>query len=427
MRIWLPIWWAAVSLSHLPALPLPRPYTVDHYDVSLTPDLAAQVVAGQETLHYHTSMDRMAAMELDAGALEVTSVLENDTAQWFERKGTLLVVVLAEPAHAGEQRTLTIRYRARAAKGLVFFPDQVYTSFFTSDWMVANDRPDDRATLRLTIAAATDMQVAASGRAAMFQAVGGQGLWEWRLDTPAPAFLFAFAAGRFAESASAAGDVRLRVLGKAKVFAATGEALRFLAERSGKPYPGESYTQVFTRGDIMQEAAGGLTLLPESYAEGLEKKPDDLWLLAHEAAHQWYGIGIPCRDWSDFWLSEGMATFLADAFLEQEYGKKRYEQEIAHSLAIYDELRKAGKDRPLSFHDWDTPQQAGGPLPYHKGACFLALLRKQMGEAAFWSGIQAYTSANWGKPVTSDDFQRAMEAAAKRSLAVLFDRWVYGT
>jgi aminopeptidase N len=427
MRVWLPVLWAVASLPHLAALPLPRPYAVDHYDVSIAPDLAAQVVTGQETLRYHTSMDQMDAMELDAGALEVISVVENGAAQWFERKGALLMVVLAEPAHAGEQRTLTIRYRAKAGKGLVFFPDQVYTSFFTSDWMVTNDQPDDRATLHLSIAGTTEMQVAASGRAMMFHATGAQGLWEWRLDTPSPGFLFAFAAGKFTESTAAGGDVKLRILGKAKVFEPTVAALRFLAEKSGKPYPGDSYTQVFTRGDVMQEAAGGLTLLPESYAEGLEKKPDDLWLLVHEAAHQWYGIGIPCRDWSDFWLSEGMATFLADAFLEQKYGKKRYEEEIAHSLAIYDELRKAGKDRPLSFHDWNTPQQAGGRLPYHKGVCFLALLRKHMGEAAFWSGIQAYTSANWGKPVTSEDFQRAMEAAAKHSLAVLFDRWVYGT
>jgi aminopeptidase N len=111
-----------------------------------------------------------------------------------------------------------------------------------------------------------------------------------------------------------------------------------------------------------------MTLLPEKYAADLAQHPDNLNLLAHELAHQWYGVKIVAKDWSDFWLSEGMATFLADAFLEQRFGKARYDREIAESKQTYDNLRAQGRDRPLFFTDWQTPQQAGGPLPYHKGA-----------------------------------------------------------
>jgi aminopeptidase N len=402
-------------LGALAGAPLPRPYQVEHYDVHLTPDLAAKRLSGEVTIQLTSRIERLDAVELDAGDMEIKSVTEGPAARYFERKEKSLIVVLASPAYKGDRRTLTIRYIAGPAKGLVFFADQVYTSFFTSDWMPSDERPDDRSTLRLTIDVPSQFKVAASGHA------DGGG---WVVDTPTPSFLFAFAAGEFAESNSKAGGVTMRVLGKADVFDATAAALRFLAERSGHAYPGDSYTQIFTHGTVEQEAVG-MTLLPESYISDLAQRPDDLWLLAHELAHQWYGIAIPARDWSDFWLSEGMATFLADAFLERKFGKARYDREIAHSKQIYDTLRTQGKDRPLYYTDWQISGQAGGSLPYHKGAWVLAELRRQLTDEVFWRGLRAYTVAHWGNPVTSEDLHAAMQSAARKDLTKFFQQWVY--
>jgi aminopeptidase N len=403
----------------LAAAPLPRPYVVEHYDVRLTPDLAGKRLAGEVTIKLASRIDRLDAVELDAGDMEIASVKEGQAARYFERQEKSLIVVLAAPAYKNEHRSLTIRYTAVPAKGLVFFPDQIYTSFFTSDWMPCDDRVEDRATLRLTVDVPPQFKVAASGHP--------DGA-DWVIDTPTSTFLFAFAAGEFAESSKKVDGVTLRVLGKADVFDAAGAAMRFLAERSGKPYPGDTYTQVFTHGTVEQEAVG-MTLLPESYAANLAEHPDDLWLLAHELAHQWYGIAIPAKDWSDFWLSEGIATFMADAFLEQRYGKARYEREIANSKQIYDALRAQGRDRPLYFTDWQTPQQAGGSLPYYKGAWVLSELRRQLGDEVFWRGLRTYTSAHWGHPATSGDLEAAIESAAgkdlTKNLTKFFQQWVY--
>jgi aminopeptidase N len=241
-------------------------------------------------------------------------------------------------------------------------------------------------------------------------------------------FLFAFAAGEFAESTKQVDGVTLRVLGKADVFEPTAAVMHFLAERSGKPYPGDTYTQVFTHGTVEQEGLG-MTLLPESYAENLTTHPENLYLLAHELAHQWYGIQILARDWSDFWLSEGMATFMADAFLEQRFGKARYDLEIADAKQTYQTLRAQGKDRPLFFTDWQTPQQAGGSLPYYKGAWVLSELRRQLTDEVFWRALRTYTAAHWGHTATTDDLVAAMEGAAGKdrlkTLTKFFDQFVY--
>ena len=37
--------------------------------------------------------------------------------------------------------------------------------------------------------------------------------------------------------------------------------------------------------------------------------PDDLGLLVHEYAHQWYGDSVSIKRWSDIWLNESFATY----------------------------------------------------------------------------------------------------------------------
>ncbi len=167
--------------------------------------------------------------------------------------------------------------------------------------------------------------------------------------------------------------------------------------------------------------AGGLALLPES-------QHDNPGALTDALAHQWYGVAIATKDWSDLWLSDGISAFLADAFLGQRVGKAKYEQEVARSREIHKQLAAAGKDRPLSGAEWTTHAEAAGEIPAHKGAWFLYLANQLMGDTAFWDGLRLYTSSQWGQAATSEDLQRAFASTSRGNpkLDSLFDMWVYG-
>ena len=413
------------------AVPPPRQYDVDHYDVHLQPDLTAKRLAGEETIEFHSVADGLDTIELDASALNVSAVVEDFASLPFERRGELLIVHENKPVRLGEERKLTIRYEARPTRGLKFFDDQVWAAYFTSDWMVCNERADDRATLRLAITENKGLGVAASGRLMTVETLGLFRVSEWEQTDEVPPFVFGFAVGNFAESSAQEDKTKLRLLGPPsmakdlpRIFHETGSAFRFLVEKSGMPYREKTYTQVLLHDGPEQEAAE-LTLLPEKYGQTLLSKPDDLWLLVHELAHQWYGIGIACRDWSDFWLSEGMASFLADVYLGEKFGQARYDREIEQARTGYEQAKADGKDRPLSFRDWNLPREAGGRLPYNKGAWVLHLLRREIGEEAFWRGLRVYTKNNWGKQVTSRDFEKAMESVTDTPLEQFFATWVY--
>lgn len=440
------VWTAIVPLS---AAPLERMYTAENYDVTIQPDLAKQRLDGEVRIRFHSRTDTdISALEFDAGGLLITSVLEGQAPQSFERRHNLLFVVLTKPLRPDEPRTITVRYRAGPAPGLEFFQDQVYTTV-TSDWMPCNDAPGERATLHLTIAAPPGTKAAGSGQLTASRANAGRVTTEWQLDTPTEPFWFGFALGGFAENRSDAQGVKLRVLGAGtQVFEPTAAAMNYLAERTGKHYPGPTYTQVFIHGHVSRSMAAGLTLLPESCLPGLAKQPDDLWLLTSELARQWYGVAITVKDWSDLWLSEGVSAFLAAAFLEQRFGKELYEREIQRSRQIYNQLRAEGKDRSLSDTGWSNRQEADGELPEYKGASFLYLVSLLLGDSAFWNGLRLYTSDQWGRQVTSEDLQKAFDAVDKgngstgkegsatrrkknprntpKPLDNLFDLWVYG-
>jgi aminopeptidase N len=438
---WL-VWSAVVPLG---ASVPERLYTAENYDVSIQADLANQRLVGEVKIRLHSRADfPISALELDAGGLQITSVLEGQSPQWFERNRGMLFVTLTKPLHADEQRTVTVRYQATPSQGLQFFPDQIYTSN-TSDWMPCNDRPGERATLHLTIASAPNVKVAASGKLTATH----ENITEWQLDSPTEPSRFGFALGSFSENTADAGDVKLRILGAGtEIVEPTKAALQYFAERTGKHYPGSIYTQAFVHGDVIRSMSGGLTLLPESYAQGLLKKPDDQWLLASELAQQWYGDSIAAKDWSDLWLSRGVSAFLADEFLGERFGKDRYEREVQRSRQIYEQMRGQGKDRALSDVEWKTRQEADGEIPLHKGVWFLSQVKHLLGDNAFLEGMRLYTNGQWSQLATSADLQKAFDAVNRNAapqgqdsrkskaknkpktgetpLDNLFDLWVYG-
>jgi aminopeptidase N len=420
----------SISLGALAAL-APRPYDVERYEAHIEPDFAGRKLTGEVTIQFHSIADGLDTLELDAGSLNVSAAVEEFANLRMERRGELLVVHPEKPVRLGEVRRITIRYEAAPASGLSIFDSQAWAGYFTSHWMVCNERADDRAALQLIISAPAGMKVAASGRMVSTHRDGSRSISEWRQDAEVPPFVFGFAVGNFAESSAQEERVKLRFLGPAagakdlsKIFRETPSALRFLVDKSGMLYPEKTYTQALLHNGPEQEAAQ-FTLLPESYGQTLLSKPDDLWLLVHEMAHQWYGIGIACRDWSDFWLSEGLASFLADVYLGEKFGAERYTAEIERAHKNYEQMKAGGKDRPLSFHDWSVPRDAGGRLPYDKGAWVLHLLRQKMGEDAFWRGLRVYTKDNWGRQVTSKEFEKSMEAVTDTPLSEFFQTWVY--
>jgi aminopeptidase N len=402
---------------------------VVHYDATLDPNLQAGTVVGAVRIRI-VATTRAEQVTLERGALAIDSVRIGDVEQRFELIERHVVVHLDPPVPSGATRELEVTFHGTPSSGLQFPPDrsQVYAIFTTSEWLPSADAPHDRATLRLRVTLPPGLTAAGVGDAGSVSTTADRKrVHEWRLDEPAPTYTFGFAAGHFAEVTAG----RLRYLGDGfsaaelqQVFADTDAMLRFFERRAGVPYPHRTYTQALVARTVGQEMSG-LSLMSEAYGRGVLADPTAITLGAHEAAHQWWGNLVTCEAWTHFWLNEGMATFMAAAFLEERFGRAAYDRAVDRFRAEYARVRDAGGDRSLVFPDWNRPSANDRTLVYQKGAVVLHELRTLLGDQAFWSGIRAYTRTHAGQSVTTPDFQKAMETSTKRDLAPFFAQWVY--
>ncbi|HKY04886.1 MAG TPA: M1 family metallopeptidase [Blastocatellia bacterium] len=411
-------------------------FDVIHYDLRLEPDIVTKSVKGRVMIRLVARAKRLDSVEFDCGDLIIGSVRERGESQAFNTRDRRLLVTLSRPAREGDRREIEVQYHGAPRQGLRFFPDQqqIYTVFSTSHWMVCVDAPHDRATLRMRLVLPASLQVAANVHNAGRRLLkDGKVAHEWSQQIPVPTYTFGFAAGRFREITDRSGRTRLRHLSAQfsddelrRIFRDTSNMIRYFEERAGVRYAEESYTQVLAAGSVAQEMSG-FSVMGVSYGRGVLANESDVWLGAHELAHQWWGNMVTCRDWTHFWLNEGMATFMAAAFKGDRFGKDEYLREIALFRARYERVRDAGKDRSLVFPDWSNPTTEDRVLVYFKGAYVLHLLREEMGDGPFWAAIRSYTRAFWGKSVTTIDFQRAMETSSGKDLSDFFAKWVYLT
>jgi aminopeptidase N len=229
------------------------------------------------------------------------------------------------------------------------------------------------------------------------------------------------------------GGVRLSYLGEGAsasmleaVFAPTPAMVAFFEGKAGLPLPGGRYTQLLTPGAEAQEVAG-FSLIGRKVIEPMLADPQEDWAIAHELAHQWWGNPVTCRDLSEFWLNEGVTTFMVAAWKEHRWGRPAYERELELARRRFATAEKAGFDVPLAFAGAYPSLGVRRAVQYYKGALFLDALRTEMGDRAFWDGLRRYTREHAGGVVDSRDLQRAMEQSSRSDLRPLFERWVYGT
>lgn len=53
------------------------------------------------------------------------------------------------------------------------------------------------------------------------------------------------------------------------------------------------------------------------------------------------------------------------------------------------------------------------------------MLRRQLGDSAFWKGIRMYYHEYAGKNAVTDDFRKVMERVSGRDLQQFFRQWLY--
>ncbi|RZK28327.1 MAG: M1 family peptidase, partial [Hymenobacter sp.] len=176
------------------------------------------------------------------------------------------------------------------------------------------------------------------------------------------------------------------------VFGHTPEMMEFYSKRLGIDFPWEKYTQIAVR-DYVSGAMENTTatvhgntiqatsreLLDAQY-EGAEST------ITHELFHHWFGDLVTCESWSNLPLNESFANYAQYLWAEHKYGADQAGLVQQHDLGAY--LEEANDKRePLIRYHYASQEDMFDRHSYEKGGRVLHMLRKYVGDDAFFTAL----------------------------------------
>ncbi len=427
----------------------PRDRTVEfeHMDLQLRLDPQTRDVRGTVTYRIRAADgETRPTFALDGVDLHV------EAAQWLDASGQAGADARAPggalrfevPAGKGPQR-LRLVWSAKPRRGLYRVapdldeksrPMHLWTQGETQEarhWMPCPDDPDARFAWDVTLDVPQGQTALSNGDPGEVTRKSGRTLHRFTMRSPHPIYLLNVVVGPFQEVVHATEPVRVSSwampadVARAKVVGAALPAMiAFLGKVTGTPYPHARYGQVwvdeFTAGGMENVTLTTLTRRALGDADAdLDWRADGL--LAHEAAHQWFGDTVTCRTWADLWLNEGFATYYQKLWTRENLGEDRFAEEMAgaRDAAVHTD---AATPRAVVQERYEHPGDLFDAHSYSRGGWVLHMLREQLGHAVYDAGIADYLKAHRFGSVETDDLRRALERRSHRSLREFFDRWL---
>ena len=428
----------------------PKEFHTLHRKIELSVDFQKKSILGFCTLEVEPISQGLRRAHIDACELEIKSCTVDGTNVEYEYDNAVLTVPLAEKKGP---RSIRVEYSTSPKEGLYFTaPDaehpekevQVWTHSEPEAarfWYPCHDHPSDKSSSEMIVRVPKGFRVISNGKLLSTKDEGGSMLFHWREDTPHSSYLSSFVAGKFGEMTQEVHGIKLHYnfpeSKRADVLRYFGETPRiievFEAVTSMK-YPYEKYDQTTVQDFVAggEENLNATTLSMNYYPEaGTEEDYQPMYsnpfssavnLVAHEAAHQWFGDWVTCSDWCHAWVNEAWATYLQSLYTERTKGADFMRWEMRAREAEYFEEDENEYRRPIVDREYVWPHDVFDHTTYRKGASMLHELRYILGDDAFFRGTAEFLKRHAKACADTDDMRKAMEAASGLQLEEFFEQ-----
>ncbi len=430
---------------------LPDTWKPVHYSVTLTLNRKlTEIVKATTELTIEISKPNVATMDLDFGGLPIDSVSVNGRVAKYSRDSDSLILKLPRAPRVGARLIVRVSYHGKPKDGLVMTNDNSGNPSVVGDnwpnrihhWIPSFDHPAAKATISFSITAPIENVVVANGKLTRVQSSAMTRTWSYHEAEPIPPYCMIFAAGQFVEVKPAEPAItplsyyvpHLDAAFALKGFAAAAPSLKLFSETVA-PYPYEKLALIVgaTQFGGMENASAIVfssnifkARTDEAISPTFNVRTGIVEVVAHEIAHQWFGDSVTESTWADLWLSEGFATYFAGMFIQEHDGEEAFRAYMKEAATTVFNFEKAQR---IPIHDKETEDlfKLLNANNYQKGAWVLHMLRSQLGDAAFFSGIRKFYKAHKGANASSEDLRVALEKASNQRLEPFFASWIYGT
>lgn len=428
---------------------------VTHVALDLNVDFDTRRIGGTATLDVEAKPDAKEII-LDDKGLEIEAVTD-DAGQPLPYKIGANDENLGAPLaiQMGDKRKIVITYKSAPESGALQWltPEQTAgkkhpfllsqgESIENRTWIPTQDSPGIRQSWEAWISVPSGLTAVMSAekgdKADPTPPPPNRSSFYFSMDKPVAPYLIAIAAGdlAFKQLGPRTGVWTEPVmLDKAAAELSDTEKMVEAAEALFGPYQWGRYDMLvlppsFPMGGMENPT---LTFLTPTFIAGDKSLVS---LIAHELAHSWSGNLATNATWADFWLNEGMTTYAERRIIEQVYGPKVAEQQVALGLdamnkAIEDNGGPTNPDTRLHIDLKGRHPDAGlTDVAYEKGAAFLRTIEKTVGRERFDEWLKGWFNRHMFKPVTTSIFladirENLVKGDQALEEKLQLDRWVY--
>lgn len=430
-----------------------------HVRLDLSFDWQNRAVDGVATLLLKPYFYAQDTLRLDAGKMIIRSVKMGEKPVSFEYDDRKISIPLEREYTREDSLSVKISYKTGVWKGVseeppygvkmgVYFitptendplaPYQVWTqgeTEYNSFWFPCIDQPNERITQEIRLRVKDEYSTLSNGILTnQIRDIDGYRTDVWTLDEPHPVYLAAFAVGKYFIASEMVNGLLYQYYvsppfaEEAKsIYAHTPEMIAFFSSVTGQDYPWPKYGQV----TVHDFVAGAMENTSATiFGDFIEKTPPELYdepndaIVAHELFHQWFGNYLTCESWANLTLNEGFANYGEYLWAEYKYGKTAAEETRYGFLMNY-LFNAMYQVHPLIHHYYKDSEDMFDAHSYDKGALILHLLRTELGDDAFFSGLKQYVRKYAQSDVEADELRMAMEDVSGRDLSVFFDQWFH--
>jgi aminopeptidase N len=318
-------------------------------------------------------------------------------------------------------------------------PKQIWTQGETeanSCWFPTIDKPNQRMTQEITMTVEAQYKTLSNGLLISTKNNSdGTRTDVWKQTLPAAPYLTMLAVGNFAvvndtwrgKSVQYYVDPEFQSTAKA-VFGNTPEMMEFFSQLLGVAYPWEKYAQVAVH-DFVSGAMENTTAVTfeQSIVQHSARDIQDLnydaeSTIAHELFHHWFGDYVTSESWSNLPLNESFADYSEFLWAEHKYGADAAALVQQKSLNQYiDEARS--KREPLIRYRYANQEDMFDRHSYNKGGRVLHMLRRHVGDEAFFTALNLYLTQHKYSAVELSELRTAFEDVTGEDLMWFFDQW----
>ncbi len=361
----------------------------------------------------------------------------------FTRKDTLKLYItyIAQPNELDTKGGRAITDR----RGLYFInplgeekgkPRQIWTQGepeASSCWFPTIDSPNQKSTQEMYITVDTNFITLSNG-ALQYSIDNDNGTRTdcWKQDQPHAPYLFMMAVGEFVKIQDTWQDIDVDYYVEKEyapyakaIFGNTPEMMTFFSELLSYDYPWAKYSQIIVRDYVsgaMENTSATIFMeqVQLTDKELLDKDWD--YIIAHELFHHWFGDLVTCKSWSNLTLNESFANYSEYLWFEHKYGRNRADAHRLEEMKGYLSQARTLQHPIVNYH-YNTPMDMFDRHSYNKGGLVLHMLRKHLGDDAFFSSLSRYLNQNQYTDAEIHELRLAFEDETGLDLKWFFDQW----